>query len=54
MRWNSWDLMNESTKLLADVGDQIINSSENTSVWPITLVIGLFLNMLYWSFKILK
>ncbi len=54
LRWNSWDLMNEPTKLLADVSDHITNPSENISVWAMTLVMGLFLNMLYWSFKILK
>lgn len=54
LRWNSWDLINEPTKLLTDVGEHLTNPAENISVWAMTLVMGLFLNMLYWSFKILK
>jgi uncharacterized membrane protein len=54
LRWNSWDLLNEPTKLLSDVGDHLINPSENVSVWGMTLIMGLFLNMFYWSFRILK
>jgi uncharacterized membrane protein len=54
LRWNSWDLMNEPFKLLNDIGEHIVNPSENASVWGMTIIMGLFLNMLYWSLKILK
>jgi len=54
LRWNSWDLLNEPTKLLGDVGEHLSNPTENVSVWGMTLIMGLFLNMFYWSFRILK
>lgn len=54
LRWNSWDLLNEPAKLLSDVGGHLINPFENVSVWGMTLIMGLFLNMFYWSFRILK
>ena len=35
--------MNEPFKLLNDIGEHIVNPSENASVWGMTIIMGLFL-----------
>lgn len=54
LRWNSWDIISEPFHLLYDIGDRIINPFSHPRTWGVTLLMGSFLNMLYWSFKLIS
>jgi uncharacterized membrane protein len=54
LRWNSWDIIIEPFELFYDIGDRIINPFAHPRTWGMTLFLGLFLNILYWSFRIIK
>jgi uncharacterized membrane protein len=54
LRWNSWDIITEPFNLFYDISDRIVNPFEHPRTWGLTLFMGLFLNMIYWSFKIIK
>ncbi|MFT6747901.1 MAG: putative membrane protein, partial [Glaciecola sp.] len=53
-RWNSWDTISEPLHLLFDIGDRIINPFAHPRTWGVTLFMGLFLNIIYWSFKFIS
>jgi uncharacterized membrane protein len=53
LHWNSWDIINKPFGLLYDIGDRLINPFENPRLWGMTLFMGLFLNMMYWSFRLI-
>ena len=54
LRWNSWDIITEPFRLFYDIGDRIINPFEHPRTWGMTLSMGLFLNILYWSFRLVQ
>ncbi|MDR1929005.1 MAG: DUF1361 domain-containing protein [Treponema sp.] len=54
LRWNSWDLFTKTSKILTEIGDRIINPLEHQTTWGMTLFMGIFLNMVYWSFRLVK
>lgn len=54
LRWNSWDVLHHPTKLMGDIGDRIINPFDHTRTWGVTVFMGLFLTMLYFTFKFLR
>ncbi len=54
LRWNSWDILHHPAKLMGDVGDRIINPFDHTRTWGVTIFMGLFLTMLYFTFKFLR
>jgi uncharacterized membrane protein len=54
LRWNSWDIIQEPFALLADVGDRLVNPFSHPTTWGMTLFMGLFLNMVYWSFRLIQ
>jgi len=54
LRWNSWDILTEPLRLLYDVGDRIINPFAHPRAWGVTLLMGLFLNIIYWSFRMVQ
>jgi uncharacterized membrane protein len=54
LRWNSWDIITKPIRLFSDIGEQIMNPLEHQGAWGMTLFMGLFLNMLYWSFRLIK
>nr|WP_294858840.1 DUF1361 domain-containing protein [uncultured Fluviicola sp.] len=54
LRWNSWDILHHPTKLMGDVGDRIINPTDHLRTWGVTVFMGLFLTMLYFTFKFLR
>lgn len=54
LRWNSWDVLNHPTKLMGDIGDRIINPFDHTRTWGVTIFMGLFLTMLYFTFRFLR
>lgn len=54
LRWNSWDIITEPIGLFSELGNRMINSNEHPSLWGVTIFMGIFLNIIYWSFRIIK
>ena len=54
LRWNSWDILNDPFSIGTDIIDRIIHPFLHARTWLITSVIGVLLNMMYFSFKYLK
>lgn len=54
LRWNSWDIINQPLNLFYDIGDRIINPLSHPRTWGMTIAIGLFLNIVYWSFHLIR
>ncbi|MCH8902757.1 MAG: DUF1361 domain-containing protein [Bacteroidetes bacterium] len=54
LRWNSWDIITQPFNLMYDIGDRIINPFEHPRTWGMTIFMGIFLNMIYWSFRLIR
>jgi len=54
LRWNSWDIIKEPQIIMFDIGDRIINPFSHAGTWGMTIFMGFFLNMIYWSFKLIR
>ncbi len=54
LRWNSWDIVNEPTALLNDLVDRFADPFAHPRTWGVTILMGLLLNMIYWSFHLIK
>ena len=54
LRWNSWDIIQEPLNLIYDIGDRIINPFAHPRTWGMTIAMGLFLNIIYWSFHLVR
>lgn len=52
LRWNSWDVLTEPHGLIYDIGDRFIHPIEHPRAWGMTILMGIFLNMIYLSFKL--
>ncbi|HKC68626.1 MAG TPA: DUF1361 domain-containing protein [Bacteroidia bacterium] len=51
LRWNSWDVISNPLIIASDISIRIIHPFLHARTWLITLIIGLLLNMMYFSFK---
>jgi len=54
LRWNSWDIIREPLQLVYEIGDRLINPLHHLGAWGMTLFMGVFLNMVYWSFRVIR
>jgi uncharacterized membrane protein len=54
LRWNSWDILTEPVSLMYDIQNRVFNPFKYPGSWGMTLFMGLFLNMLYWSFRLIR
>jgi uncharacterized membrane protein len=54
LRWNSWDLFTRTSEILNDIGNRFTNPFEHPTTWGVTFFMGTFLNIVYWSFKLVK
>jgi uncharacterized membrane protein len=54
LRWNSWDIISEPMAILYNIGRSLGSPIEHPSAWAITILMGVFLNMVYWSFHLIK
>lgn len=54
LRWNSWDILKEPFLIFYQISDKIINPLNNLNTWGMTLFLGLFLSIIYLTFRILK
>ncbi len=54
LRWNSWDIISQPFEILSDIGNRLIAPFDYPSTWGMTLFLGLFLNILYFSMNALE
>lgn len=54
LRWNSWDILSNPVKLMGDIADRFIDPNSHPRTWAVTILMGLFLNMIYWSIRLLR
>jgi uncharacterized membrane protein len=54
LRFNSWDLITAPYQLLSEVGDRFVSPSHHPRTWGMTLVLGLFLNLVYFTIRGLR
>jgi uncharacterized membrane protein len=54
LRWNSWDLVSNPSGLFYDISDRIVNPFSHPRTWGLTILMGILLNMMYFSFKLIK
>jgi uncharacterized membrane protein len=54
LRWNSWDLLRDPFGLIYSIGDRFANPKEYIGTWGMTILMGVLLNMMYWTFQLLK
>ncbi|NNC85220.1 MAG: DUF1361 domain-containing protein, partial [Bacteroidia bacterium] len=51
LRWNSWDLVNEPSGIIYDIGERVLFPLAHPGTWGMTLLMGLLLNMMFWTIK---
>ncbi|MFM2049104.1 MAG: hypothetical protein RI955_1652 [Bacteroidota bacterium] len=54
LRWNSWDIIKNPLGLFSDIVERFINPMHHPRTWGMTILMGILLNMMYYSLKILK
>ena len=54
LRWNSWDIIQNPFGLMADIGDRIISPFDHPRTWGLTLLMGVLLNVIYWTFYLFR
>ncbi|NVO20753.1 MAG: DUF1361 domain-containing protein [Bacteroidetes bacterium] len=54
LRWNSWDIITEPIELLFNIGRSLKSPIEHPGAWAMSILMGIFLNMIYWSFHLIK
>ena len=54
LRWNSWDIIQNPFQLAYDIGDRLFNPFIHTRTWGMTIFMGLFLTILYFSFGLIR
>lgn len=54
LRWNSWDILYEPLSIAKDVFIRFSYPLENLHTWGMTLLMGIFLNIVYFSLKLLE
>ncbi len=51
LRWNSWDIVSNPLELFYDITHRFIYPMEHPRTWGITIIIGIFLNLAYYTFR---
>lgn len=54
LRWNSWDVIQEPLALFYNIGSDIKNPFSHPRAYGMTLLMGVLLNMFYWSLKAIE
>jgi uncharacterized membrane protein len=53
-RWNSWDIVSDPLSLISDVTGRFLDPFSHPRTWGMTILMGILLNMIYWTFKFLQ
>jgi uncharacterized membrane protein len=54
MRWNSWDIISNPFDIFHDVLDRFANPTDHGRTWGVTLLFGVFLNMIFFSIRMIN
>jgi uncharacterized membrane protein len=54
LRWNSWDILSNPFGLFNDIIDRFINPFSHPRTWGMTILMGLLLNMMFFSIKLIS
>jgi len=54
LRWNTWEIFVDPKEFFLDVIDRFINPIGHSNTWGFTFFMGVFLNITYWSLKIIQ
>jgi uncharacterized membrane protein len=54
LRWNSWDVVTSPRPLLSDIAHRFLNPFAYQKTWALTILLGILLNLLYFSFRLIK
>jgi uncharacterized membrane protein len=54
LRWNSWDVLTEPSGIVYDIGHRFIHPFEHPTTWGMTIFMGVFLCMIYFSLRLVK
>lgn len=50
LRWNSWDVLRDPSGLFTDIFHRIAHPIDHPRTWGMTITLGIFLNIVYWTF----
>lgn len=53
LRWNSWDVLREPYLLFYDISERITDPFSHPATWGMTVLMGILLNMMYISFRMM-
>lgn len=51
LRWNSWDILHRPFELFGDISSRLINPFEHPQTWGVTILMGVLLNMMFFTLK---
>lgn len=54
LRWNSWDIIRNPGGLFSDIIDRFLDPASHPGTWGMTILMGILLNLMYFSFKLMK
>lgn len=54
LRWNSWDIISNPFGIFTDILERLASPFDYPKAWGVTILMGLMLNMMYLSIKLLK
>lgn len=54
LRYNSWDIFRQPETIISDIGKRVIYPMDYLDTWGMTIVLGLFLSLVYFSFDIIR
>lgn len=53
-RWNTWDIVANPVALMTDISHRFVHPLAHTSTWGMTILLGLFLNLVYFTSRAIK
>jgi len=54
LRYNSWDIFRQPETIISDIGKRVIYPMDHLHTWGMTIVLGLFICLVYFSFDIIR
>lgn len=54
LRWNTWDIIHQPFAIFNDISLRFTNPTEHPRTWGMTILMGVFLNILYFSFRFIR
>ena len=54
LRWNSWNIINNPANLFQDITNRFANPVAYPRTWGVTIIAGILLNLIWWSFKVFQ